>query len=307
MNQIKKLTLPFFLISIIMTVGFTSDYNSRNQTLKVMSYNIWNGFDWGKDSLRKAKCIQWIKNKKPDVLALQELCGYDEEMLKDDASKWGHQYTVLLKTEGYPTALTSNRPITLKEKNIDSFWHGLLQCQTYGINFYVVHLSPADCAFRLREAKMITQSIRKNEQDNYIILGDFNAHSPFDAYTLEKNNSLKEKYKLKITNEKYSNLLNGNFDYSVVSEILACPAVDVSLNKLNEQNKGYTFPTPSLIGRYNNTRKSIKQNRERIDYIFASPELGESCIVLKTYNQKETHDLSDHYPLMAEFRFINTN
>ena len=43
----------------------------------------------------------------PDVLALQELCGYDEKQLKADAAKWGHNYVKILKTRGYPVGLTS--------------------------------------------------------------------------------------------------------------------------------------------------------------------------------------------------------
>ncbi|WP_420399774.1 endonuclease/exonuclease/phosphatase family protein [Flagellimonas sp.] len=270
-----------------------------------MSYNIWNGFEWGKDTERKAQCIDWIKSKKPDVLALQELCGYTEEMLKEDAMQWGHPYVQLLKTEGYPTALTSNQPIQLKERKTEGFWHGLLHCQTYGIDFYVVHLSPADAEFRLREAQMITQLIQESQPDNFIILGDFNATSPFDAQALEKNDVLREKYRPKTTDAEHSNLRKGNFDYSVIAEFLACPAVDLALNKVDLFTQGHTFPAPALIGKYNHTDKSIAENRVRIDYILANPELGNSCTDFKIFNQEETHGLSDHYPVMAEFAFKN--
>ncbi|MGW9686346.1 endonuclease/exonuclease/phosphatase family protein [Flagellimonas sp. 2504JD1-5] len=267
-----------------------------------MSYNIWNGFDWGKDNDRREKCVDWIKSKKPDVVALQELCGYTEEMLKEDALKWGHQYVLLLKTAGYPTALTSNRPIQLKERKLNDFWHGVLHCETYGIDFYVVHLSPADAKFRLKEAKMIVRDIQESERDNYVILGDFNANSPFDAYALEKNNGLREKYRPKSADAKHSNLLNGNFDYSVIGQFLACPAVDLALNKVDLVNKGYTFPSPVLVGKYDHNDRSIMENRVRIDYILASPRLGATCEGFEIFNQKETHGLSDHYPVMAEFK-----
>ncbi len=301
MIQTQKAFPTLFLVFFITLTCFSqSEENAK--TLKVISYNIWNGFDWGKDHVRREKCVNWIKSKKPDVVALQELCGYDEEKLREDALKWGHKYVQLLKTEGYPTALTSNRPIELKERKIDSFWHGLLHCKTYGIDFYVVHLSPADAKFRLREAKMIVQDIQESGSDNYVILGDFNANSPFDAYALEKNNGLREKYKPKNANAKHSNLLHGNFNYSVIGQFLACPAVDLALNKVDLVNEGHTFPAPALIGNYNHTNKSIEENRVRIDYILASPSLGTSCVDFKIFNQQETHKLSDHYPVMAEFR-----
>jgi len=264
-----------------------------------MTYNIWNGFDWGKDTARKENTIEWIKSQKPDVLALQELCGYTEEELKEDALKWGHQYVQLLKTEGYPTALTSNRPINLKERIVLPFWHGLLHCETYGIDFYIVHLSPADCDIRLDEAGLITERIKNNKSNSFIILGDFNSLSPFDAVWMEKNTDLKNR-SLQNENKKYSNLRKGEYDYSVISEFLACPAVDLSLGKI-ELQEAYTFPTPALIGKFNQTSQTIVQNRERIDYILASPALAKTCKNVEVFNQEETHLLSDHYPMMAEF------
>ena len=299
MDQIKKFTMLVLVVFLFM--GFGEKKRDEPATLKVMTYNIWNGFEWGKDSLRREQCIQWIKKQQPDVLALQEMCGYDEAKLRKDALKWGHKYVQLLKEDGYPTALTSNQPIILKEKKTDSLWHGLLHCETYGIDFYVVHLSPADVAFRHREAKLITKRIKNGTNDKYVVLGDFNSHSPIDAQVLEKNLSLKEKYRASKNKNNYSNLRNGEFDYSVISEFFACPTKDVALTKVDVLKTGHTFPTSALIGKYSNTKQSILQNRQRIDYILASPVLANSCSTVEIFNQGETHGLSDHYPMMAIF------
>jgi len=300
MLSIKKSTL--LLLIVIGLVNSAFSQKQETSTLRIMSYNIWNGFDWGKDSVRRANCIEWIKSQKPDVLALQELCSYTEEKLKEDALKWGHPYVQLLKTEGYPTALTSNRPIVLKERIKKPFWHGLLHCETYGIDFYIVHLSPADVEIRLEEARLITEKIKKEKSNPYIILGDFNSYSPFDANWMEKNIALKNR-SLQNQNEKYSNLRMGEFDYSVISEFLACPSVDVCLGKINLQD-AFTFPTPALVGKFNQTSRSVVQYRVRIDYILASPALANTCNKVEIHNQKKTHLLSDHYPVMAEFKLI---
>ncbi|MEN8228666.1 MAG: endonuclease/exonuclease/phosphatase family protein [Bacteroidota bacterium] len=266
-----------------------------------MTYNIWNGFDWDKDTVRKENCIKWINSKGPDVLALQELCGYNEEKLKADAAKWGHPYVKILKSEGYPVGLTSKTPITIKERVIDKLWHGLLHCETYGIDFFVVHLSPADCDFRFKEANMIAEKIKNCKSDKYIILGDFNAHSPFDEELLKQNSSLLKKYSNKKPESNYSNLRLGEFDYSVVSTFIALPAIDVSLNFIDITDR-YTFPTPALIGIYQ-TADEVLQNKERIDYILTSPMIAKSCTNVTIYNNGETETLSDHYPVMAEFNF----
>jgi len=287
------------VLMILIFAAHSSAQQQGSRTLKIMTYNIWNGFEWGRDTLRRQKCIQWIKGQEPDVLALQELCGYTEEQLKEDAAKWGHAYVQLLKTEGYPTALTSNRPIELKERIVEPFWHGLLHCKTYGIDFYVVHLSPADCNIRLDEARLIAGRIKKSNKDAYIILGDFNSYSPFDGYWLEKNSHLRERSR-QSSNSNYSNLRRGEFDYSVISQFLACPAIDVCLGRIDLQ-EAFTFPTPALVGKFDHTPETIVQYRVRIDYILASPALAKACKKAVVFNQAETHLLSDHFPLMAEF------
>jgi endonuclease/exonuclease/phosphatase family metal-dependent hydrolase len=277
--------------------GFAQD---EVKSLKVMTYNIWNGFDWGKDTARNENLIQWVKEQNPDVLAVQELCGYDEEKLRKDAAKWGHPYVQILKEKDYPTALTSKEPIELIEKNVDNFWHGLLHVKTFGIDFFVVHLSPADSDTRLKEAKQIKSRIQELQSDSYIILGDFNTQSPFDAYWLESKKELKAGM-LARQNEDYSNLRLGEFDYAPMAEFLSIPAIDLSLGKADLE-ESFTFPTPALIGLYDHTLETIIQTRVRIDYILASPTLAQTCSYVKIFNHGAAEKLSDHFPVMAEFK-----
>ena len=111
-RYMKKLIFLLLIIPLI-SFGQIQDQLGSNkpasENLNVMSYNIWNGFDWGKDTLRKKNCIRWIKDKNPDVLALQELTGYDEEKLKADAEKWGHNYVKILKKDGKKEQIETNK------------------------------------------------------------------------------------------------------------------------------------------------------------------------------------------------------
>ncbi len=300
-RKMKIYARPFLLFSLLLIAFSPTLSQDQAASLKVMTYNIWNGFDWGKDTVRKENWIRWIREKDPDVLALQELCGYTEAQLKADAAQWGHDYVVILKTEGYPTGLTSKRPILVKERTEEKFWHGLLHAETWGIDFVVVHLSPADCDFRLKEANMIIEKVKETNNDQYIILGDFNSHSPFDESLLKQNQTLLKHYR-KGVSDKYSNLRLGKFDYSVISAFLALPAIDVT-SRFIEVADRFTFPTPVLIGSYRNNREEVAQTRERIDYILTSPVLSPSCINVTIYNQGEADTFSDHYPVLAEFDF----
>lgn len=304
MIKFKILTLIVLIICSETSYGQSEEGLEKNESknLKVMAYNIWNGFDWGKDADRHQKFIDWINSKKPDVLALQELCGYTQEKLASDAKKWGHNYAVILKEKGYPVGLTSNKPIVLKEKALDSLWHGMLHTETWGIDFFVVHLSPADRDFRYKEAMIIGEKIQNIKNENYIVLGDFNAHSPYDGDQDKADKSHLNKVRASdAKNEKHNNLMDEQFDYSVISSFLTLPLIDVT-PRFVLANDRFTFPAEALVGTWQ-TKESIVKNRVRIDYILTSRALGMKCVEVQVFNGEDTTLLSDHFPLMAEFHY----
>lgn len=294
----------------ILLILFLSSFVLFSQTpkepnLKVITYNIWNGHDWGKDIDRHDKMVSWIKSKNPDVVALQELCGYTEDKLASDAKQWGHSYSVILKTDGYPVGLTSSKPIALKEKARKGLWHGMLHAATWNIDFFVVHLSPADRDYRFKEAELILAKIEKISNENYIVLGDFNAHSPFDGeQDLTFPKLLEKRQKSDSKSEKYFNLLDGQHDYSVMSKFLSYPLIDITQRFVKPQDR-FTFPGKALIGIWQ-TAEEIEQNKGRIDFIMTSRSLAKKCTSSEVFNSEDTAMLSDHYPVMAEFE-LNPN
>ncbi|MEE2657011.1 MAG: endonuclease/exonuclease/phosphatase family protein [Candidatus Latescibacterota bacterium] len=283
------------------TSGVSCDTTDKEDRIRVISYNIWNGFEWGKDRERHAAFLHWMRSQASDVVALQELCGYDLEKLGQDARKWGHAHAAILKTDGYPVGLTSREPIALKERLIDGLWHGMLHAETCGIDFFVVHLSPADAATRLREAQIITARIRAAEAERFLILGDFNSHSPTDGDLDRTRTTLLERYRRSdADNKRYQNLRLGEFDYSVIATFLALPAIDVTLNHASPAER-FSFPAPALIGQYEQTEHSVVENRERIDFVLASPKLATRCKAASIVNSGDTDGLSDHFPVVADF------
>ena len=60
---------------------------ARKEKLRVISYNIWNGFEH--DASRRANFIDWIKGQQPDILAITELVGFTEKNLGQLASEYG--------------------------------------------------------------------------------------------------------------------------------------------------------------------------------------------------------------------------
>jgi endonuclease/exonuclease/phosphatase family metal-dependent hydrolase len=275
-----------------------------------MSYNIWNGFDWGKDKEREAAMVKWLNEQDADVIGFQELNDFTPEKLQALASQWGHPYSILLKEDGYPIGITSKTPLLLKTKMIGGMWHGMLHAQSQGIDFLVVHLSPQDWKFRRREAELLSEYIEKvliqTGQEKFMVLGDFNAHSPFDI-NFDKINPTELRLaqkadSIRLTekgNEAFINLRNNKVDYSVMSKFLSIPLIDVVKPHVTEA-KLKSFPTPLITGNMAPSEQATYQ--KRIDYIMASPYFEDKVIHAEFINYGVTERLSDHFPVVAVFK-----
>ncbi len=291
-----------FACSIILSICKNKCYAQNTSTLKVITYNIWNGFDWGKDINRKAKLVNWINTKKPDVVALQELCGYTQEQLQKDAKKWGHDYAEILKTSGYSVGITSNKPIEVKEKILENMHHGALHCKVDNIDFFVIHFSPFSHEKRREEAKIILNSLSKlsDKQDKYMVLGDFNALSPFDAHLYKNISELIENRKASEAQHSHvKNLLYGALEYGVMGAFLGYPLIDVTQKYTSTWDDRVSCPTQIFE---KEKEKGRPKKSTRIDYILTSPFLAERCIKSEVLNKEDTYYLSDHYPVLAEFK-----
>jgi len=304
-SELKKSLIGVFIL--IFSVSAIAQ--EKNNQFRVITYNIWNGYDWGKDEVRRTEVAEWINRQEPSIVALQELCKYTPEKLEEDALSWGHPYSVLLKTTGYSVGLTSEYPITVKEKILDGMHHGALHCVIKGIDVFVIHFHPGIISFRREEIAIMLDkfaSVREHNQ-YYMVLGDFNSHSPFDADLYDP-----EGYLLTRLNERHpdkgieeGNLSYGDLDYSVMSSLLAFPLIDVCRPYTCGIEERGSFPGRVLGSVNNESDEELVSRLERIDYILASPELSIKCTGSRVCNGKENHYLSDHYPVMAEFELIN--
>lgn len=296
------------LFLFLSTFGFCQEESaSAKKHLKVMTYNIWNGYDWGKDMDRRAKTTQWIADQNPSIVALQELCKYNDKKLKEDASVWGHGYSVLLKTSGYSVGLTSDEPIEVKEKIMKGMHHGALHCKTKGIDVFVIHFSPSSYLKRREEVAIILDKIEEVSKSNgkFIALGDFNAHSPIDTDLYDPKGALLTRLRESNKDKPLKgNLFNENLDFAVMSALLASPLLDVCQPFTSGMKERGSFPARALGEVNNETEEQLVDRMVRIDYIMVSPELSTSCVKAKVCNGEENYFLSDHYPVIAEFDLL---
>ena len=267
-------------------------WESGHEKVRIISYNIFNGFDWGKDADRQERFVNWIRQQDPEILALQELCGFTQEGLSALAKQWGHPYAVIVKENGYPVGITSKQPIDVKQKMLEHCGHGLLHVKTYGLDVLVTHLNPGNTNQRRMEAETITTYIKDHALDTCLLMGDMNAHSPFDADYMEATST---DLLMKYGGQSSPNLLDGNFDYSVISRFLSFPLIDVC-QKFTNASERTSFPTPILM--YLSRNKEVRKRvGERLDYIFVTPALMTKVVDAFIYNGPENDYLSDHYPV----------
>ena len=299
------MTRQLITLVLIQVIPFLAFSQTHQESFKVITYNIWNGFDWGKDDVRRGQLQQWVNQQQADVVALQELCKYTPKKLEADAKTWGHNYSILLKKDGYSVGLTSKFPIELKEKIREGMHHGALHCETNGIDFIVVHLSPHSIKKRREETKVLKEKLEsiKRENSKYIVLGDFNAHSPFDAGFYDTDGPFMRRVR---KNDKGKgldgNVYLGDLDYSVISSFLSLPLYDVVRKFTNGMEGRGSFPGRVLGSINNETDEQLVSRMERIDYILVSPGLEQKCVNAEVCNGKANWMLSDHYPVIAEFR-----
>lgn len=274
--------------------------NGSNKTaipdagLRLITHNIWYGFSMVPD--QKKLWIEWMRQQEPDVVLLQELNGYTPEKLKADAKSWGHPYSVLLKTEGFPTGITSVNPINDVQRIFEGFHHGMLRVQIKGIYIYNIHLHPSNWKTRMQEIDLVWEDIKGLPSEAGIVLaGDFNALSRSDSLFYSKEN-LEQFFQQRDKEFNENNLNCGKLDYTVISKIIDKGFLDT---EFIFRSKNYhftgTFPTsvekPGDHGAF-----------RRLDYVFVNNKLIDQVTDSKIIANEKTLLFSDHLPIITDVR-----
>lgn len=297
-DMVKKLMLVLMCILVIVLIasqinrinlnsnanpeGIETNETSYELPAKVMTYNILMGLE---DPEREEKFVEYLTELDVDVLALQELNGLSPKELKTLANKYNHHYSVQLKRMGYPVGITSKYPIEVVKRLRLGLHHGALHVKIQGVNYIVVHLSPLSAEKRQKEIDYLANYLEKENllnQEDIIILGDFNAHSEEDSDSVDAKN-MEQFYDDK-------NLIHGEIDYSVISSISDYGFID-SYTYLNQKEDRYSFTYPS---------DNYDLRGERIDYIFVSQSLEDHLVKSEILVNDETKAISDHFPILLQ-------
>ena len=263
-----------------------------NKNIRILTYNIWYGFKKKPD--RKKEWIDYIKSLNSDIIALQELNGFTEEVLAKNAKSWGHPHTALLKEDGFPTGITSKYPIKNLEKITEGYHHGMLSCKTGGLQIYVIHLHPGHWEIRHREVDLLLETLMNHKPGEPILLvGDFNTFSiHYKKYYDQTPDIIPFFRRLDQRWKSNRNLRDDQLDYTHLNKFENAGYIDL----IAERRAKFmgTFPTKLRLDEDNGPDR-------RLDYFFANKELSIRCKLAKYLVNPKTDLLSDHYPAIAEF------
>mgnify|MGYP000459925433 FL=1 len=309
MQKLKSKIVAFILSSVYCGSMFASAQHKANdphpETLRVMSYNTWYGFNERNRHVKKdaPSAQEWVKGQTPDVVALQELVGWKPEQLKKLATGWDHPHSSLLKTSAFSVGLTSRWPIETIEKGMKGMHHGYLHAKTNGVHYFLVHLSPFKWEVRQREAKIIVEKIKPllAKGEKVIVLGDFNAVSAEDSKWLESKKQgdfLEGKANTDNKHGHVQNLKDGKLDYEAMNIFFKAGLKDTATGHLPE-----TFETrlTSPTGIWSKTNKTAVKMGERIDFILSTENLYKTVTSCKIITKGDVNKISDHYPVITDF------
>ncbi|WGQ09397.1 endonuclease/exonuclease/phosphatase family protein [Pedobacter gandavensis] len=275
----KRITLFLFFM-------LATQFLQAQTALKIISYNVYNYFET--EAARKARFVDWAKTQQADVIAYQELVNISGEELKALGKSIDHPYTALAKEKGYAVGISSKYPITDVKRVIEGMHHGFMAVKIKDLNFVVVHLSPFSHEKRREEVAIITDSLQRwSISKRILILGDLNSLSATDSMAYHRNDRLTPMLRSD-SSSKISNANNGLLDYGIPAYLAQKGFLDTWTMKV----KGFNFSYPTLV--FGEVPDSSK---ERIDYIFVSPDLQKNATKPIIVKDGITDQLSDHYPL----------
>ncbi len=261
---------------------------------KVMTYNIWASFAYGKET---ETGIRFLREHPADVLVVEELKYSPEDDCAAWAKSWGYDHIEVLRPE-VSVAVCSRYPIEVLEKRTEGMHHGYILCRIDGIYYLATHLSPFKWETRLAEAKIIADTVRPllERGEKVIILGDMNMSNPDEAKLLDENPHLIEtKLGQDAQYPHCQNLNNGRHDFQAAKVLLDLPMTDICQYLSGDRFFGMTYPTLSGVG---GERDKQSWFAERIDLILVSRNLVDSCIKAEMLRTPATEKISDHYPVM---------
>ncbi len=250
--------------------------------LRVLTWNVRNGGE--RDRLPRIREV--LAGQRADVLALQELRGFDAVRAGAFAAELGMRAVLAGSRFGQPVALLFRSDLVVRNtfRLRRPLHHGAagvtLETDAGPLTIIGTHLYPHSGWRRRIEAGWLATRARQARM--VLLLGDLNTLDPGSDHAGELA-ALSPRYRRRHLTR------SGRVDTRAVGVLHRAGLVDL-FEATGAHGQRHTVPTPGPWGE--------EFARMRLDYAFASPDLAAyatACGVV------DAGSASDHYPLLAEF------
>jgi endonuclease/exonuclease/phosphatase family metal-dependent hydrolase len=260
-----------------------------------MTYNIKTGGYDGTDSSRLDAVLRVVAALAPDVLALEELRGFDRSpLLRRISSALGMVPTLARSLFGQPVAVLVRPPFpVLSARSVAKPFHHAAARVVVGtargpLTVVGTHLHPHFGTRRLWEARWAAGALRGAELG--VVMGDLNALDPWTAHE-------ERLARLPMPFRGRHLTLRGRIDTRAVTALARAGLVDVFHAAEPQEAKAAVTrrveSAPTGLG-------GKEFSGMRLDYLFATPALAALVRDCRIVDGGETDVASDHYPVVAD-------
>jgi exodeoxyribonuclease-3 len=236
--------------------------------MRLLTWNILNG---GGDRLDAIAAV--VKQESPDLLALQELRGFDRRRIGTLAESLGMTAHLAPSMFGQAVAVLVRPPLRI-DRGRSVTWrlhHAAAAVEVGSLTVVSTHLNPWSGYRRYREATWLAARWRRGQ---VLIAGDLNACSPADDPDPAEQRS----------------------DPRAIDALDRAGLID--LWRLAGTGPGATVPTGVDAG--------DAFRPMRIDYVFGTPAVVPLVREVRVLRGGETEYASDHYPVVVELMTGNS-
>jgi len=245
--------------------------------MKLLYLNI---FENGGGKERLDKIINFVNNERPDILSLSEVEKWnkDERTLLDFKLRTKFRYHFIKDH----IIIFSNFQINDEEHIGKGIMKVKLTVNKKSISLIAAHLSPG---FEDKRLVQIDKIIKKSNNEKTILIGDLNSLSPLDKYNEE---SLIETFR-KINLKKFG---DKKLRFDVQKKILNFGLIDT----VKKFSNSFEYSVPTEFNKDPHHAAKL-----RLDYLYITPNLLPNLKSSRIIRNEETNQLSDHFPIIAEF------
>lgn len=258
--------------------------------MRIATYNTFEGgrAQLGPVQSRADRLLAVVKAINPDLIAMQELVGWQEQgrqRFEEFAGRAGLAGEIFVG-DGFPIGVLARPPWRIARSRFlrSGFWHGLVAADVADgagnlIQVLAAHLSPLGPRHRQNEVRAALELL--DPAVPAVLLGDLNLISHLDRVPVRG-----------LTLPTFVRHAAGGALDQRVSRMIADAGFVDAYARLHPEREGLTIPTPAAV--------ESPFSPARLDYIHVSPSLAARLRSAQIYRRPPAAEASDHFPLVVE-------